>query len=65
MNRGGQMEGLKKKRLEKKLSRRAFAEIMGVSPESINQYERGVREPSFELLRKFKEFFNCTIDDLM
>lgn len=59
------MQGLKILRKSKGLSRRAFSEIFNISAKSVYLYEKGEREPSFELLRKFKKFFNCTIDDLM
>lgn len=59
------MKGLKEKRLAMKLTRREFAYKLNISESALNKYERGEREPSQELLKRFRDFFNCTIDELL
>jgi transcriptional regulator with XRE-family HTH domain len=38
---------------------------MGMSQSSITAYECGVREPSFEIVRRFAEYFNVAPSALM
>lgn len=47
------------------LSQNALAEIIGTSKSSINMYERGDREPGFETLEAFADFFNVNMDYLL
>ncbi len=47
------------------LSQQKFADIIGVSKSSINMYERGDREPNFEKLEKFADFFNVDMDYIL
>lgn len=59
------MNGLKQKRKERELPLRKVAKAMGVSLNTIFNYENGKREPNLEMLKKLAAFFNCTIDELM
>lgn len=59
------MEGLKKKRKQKKLTQVELAEKIGVSTRTISQYEENNRFPRKETLKKLADFFECTIDELI
>ena len=41
---------LKLLRTEKKMSQQELADALGISKSSINMYERGERQPNFEVL---------------
>ena len=58
-------ERLKELRISKGLSQKALSECLSVSKSSINMYEHGVREPSFDMLESIADFFNCDIDYLL
>ena len=60
-----QMKGLKQKRKEQKMSRKALAKILGISDKSIYFYEIGQREPSIAMLKRLSDFFKCSIEDLL
>lgn len=47
------------------LSQKELADKLHVSQQSISQWEKGLREPSIEMLKKLAEIFNCTIDELV
>jgi len=47
------------------LTRKAFAEAMGVSYSTISKYENDERFPDLELLRKFAMYFNVSADYLI
>lgn len=55
---------LKNLRKEKDLSQQELANIIKISKSSINMYERGEREPSFETMESFADFFNVDMDYL-
>lgn len=42
-----------------------LAEKTGISRSRINNYETGIREPDFDTLGTFAEFFNVTTDELL
>lgn len=47
------------------LSQQKLADVIGnISKSSINMYERGAREPSFETMEAFADFFNVDLDYL-
>lgn len=56
---------LKSLRLEKGLNQRELAEALKVSPSSISMYETGNREPDFETLEMFCNFFNVDIEYML
>jgi len=56
---------LKELREEKNISRSDLAEILGVSVQTIANYENGHREPNFDTLLKIADFFNVTVDYLI
>lgn len=47
------------------LSQSALAEELGISRQTISNYENGVREPDLANLIKIAKFFNCSIDKLI
>ena len=56
---------LKKLRKEKGMTQRELANEMRISHSSIGLYEQNRREPEYELLCKFADFFNTDIDYLL
>lgn len=58
-------ERLKTLRTSNKLTLEQLAKRLGCSKSSINMYERGEREPSFEMLETIADFFNVDIDYLL
>jgi len=56
---------LKELREEKNISRSDLAEILGVSTQTIANYENGHREPNFDTLLKIADYFNVTVDYLI
>ena len=56
---------LKKLRESKELSQQALANSLKISKSSINMYERGEREPSFETLETIADFFNVDMNYLL
>lgn len=59
------IKNLKKLRVEKGLSQQAFAEIIGVTQQSVNKYENHNVEPDISLLIKMADFFNTSVDYLI
>lgn len=52
-------------RTEKGLSQMDFAKQIRISKSSVNMYERGEREPSFETLEVIADYFNVDMDYLL
>lgn len=47
------------------MSQQELADALGISKSSINMYERGERQPNFEVLETIADFFNVDIDYLL
>lgn len=47
------------------VSRTVVAELMGIPPRCISQYERGDRKPSVDTLVKIAQFYGTTTDYLL
>ena len=60
-----EMLGLKEIRKKKKLNQLKVAYDLSISREAISYYENGKRSPNLELLVKFSEYFNVSIDYLI
>lgn len=58
-------ERLRTLRTNKGLSQQDFAKQLGISKSSVNMYERGEREPSFEMLELIADYFNVDMDYLL
>ncbi|MBM7607539.1 transcriptional regulator with XRE-family HTH domain [Lysinibacillus composti] len=56
---------LAKLRKDRKLSQYDLAERMGFSRGQISNYEQGTRQPDFETLQKFADFFEVSTDYLL
>lgn len=56
---------LKELRTEKGLTTTALGKILCCSDASITHYEKGDREPSYELLSKIADFFKVSVDYLL
>ena len=56
---------LKLLRNEKNMSQQELADALGISKSSIDMYERGERQPNFEVLEAIADFFNVDIDYLL
>lgn len=56
---------LKLLRNEKNMSQQELADALGISKSSINMYERGERQPNFEVLETIADYFNVDIDYLL
>ena len=56
---------LKELRTELGLSQQKMAEAIGCQQTAYMRYERGLRQPSFELLLKMSEVFNVSTDYLL
>lgn len=62
MNFGTNLRNL---RVSRHLTQQKIANDMGISQASITAYENNVREPSFETVRKFAEYFHVAPSILM
>lgn len=59
------MPNLKQYREEKGLSQKELGDMVGVSEASISNYERGIREPSFDTLCALADIFDVSLDMLI
>ncbi len=57
--------GLKKIRKQKKLNQLKVAMDLNISREAISFYENGRRSPDIQMLKRFSEYFNVSIDYLI
>ena len=55
-------ERLRSLREGTKLSQEKFAPLVGMKQSSIDRYERGQSNPSFETLLKYAEYFDVSLD---
>lgn len=56
---------LKSLRNNRGLSQMDFSKQIGISKSAVNMYERGEREPSFEILETIADYFNVDLDYLI
>lgn len=59
------MKGLRIVRKERNLNQQKVAMDLNISREALSHYENGTRQPSHELLNKFSQYFNVSIDFLI
>lgn len=62
MNFGTNLRNL---RIERNLTQQKLADAMEISQASVAAYENGIREPSFEIVRRFADFFHVPPSSLM
>lgn len=43
----------------------SLAALLGVCPSTITNWEKGIREPSIEMIQKITGVLNCTSDELL
>ena len=60
-----EMLGLKAIRKQKKLSQLKVAMDLSISREALSHYENGKRSPDVDMLVKFSDYFNVSIDYLI
>ena len=58
-------EKIKKYREIKGITQAEIAELLGVSPATVSQYEAGTLEPNIESIKKISELFEVSIDKLL
>jgi transcriptional regulator with XRE-family HTH domain len=58
-------EAIGQLRKKKGLKQAEIAELVGISPATWSDYERGKTEPNFEVLRRISEFFGVSVDLLL
>lgn len=58
-------ERLKQLRLKKKLTQQELADILGLKPTAVSNYESNRNEPSFEKLIILSQYFNVSLDYLL
>lgn len=56
---------LKQLRQEKGITQKEIAEILGISQAAYSLYEKGQREPKYEMLEKIADFFNVSVGFLV
>ena len=59
------MERIRELRDEKRLSQARLAKEMGVTQQTISDYEKGRIEPSIETIKKLCKFFDVTAGYLL
>jgi transcriptional regulator with XRE-family HTH domain len=58
-------ENLKTLRKQKGLTQKQLADMIAVDQRTISAWEKGICEPSFDLLSKLCEIFDETFDDIL
>ena len=58
-------ERLRFTRIENKMSQPMLATILGVNQRTISNWERGIRNPDFDMLMKIAETFDVSTDYLL
>ncbi|KYG90851.1 hypothetical protein A0U40_17805 [[Bacillus] sp. KCTC 13219] len=58
-------ERLRSLREKRGLKQTEFAERMGIPNQNVSNYERGFRQPDYETLKKFADFFEVSTDYLL
>lgn len=56
---------MRRLRKERNLMQKDIAEIFKMSESAVSMYERNQREPSFEQVREFADYFHVSVDWLM
>lgn len=55
---------IKQARLKSDVTQAELAKRLGVTPQAVSQYERGIKKPKLETLRKIALALDCNISDL-
>lgn len=59
------MERIKELREAKGIRQAELASSLGVSQNTVSQWETGTRVPRVDMLKKIAILFGCTVDDLL
>ena len=59
------MNKLKEKREIFGITQKELSGRLGITLRRYQTYEQGVREPSISFLKKLRDFYRCTIDELI
>lgn len=59
------MKNLTKKRIDKDLTQKELAVLVGVQKNSISAYECGERFPKVEILDKIADALDCSVSELV
>ena len=59
------MAKLKELRIRNSLTQKQIATRLCVSESTVCLYESGKRRPNIEILKKYADIYNCTIDELI
>lgn len=59
------MRRLKELRRERRMTQSDLAQILNISTGAISMYEKGLRQPTFETLKRIADIFGVTIDYLL
>lgn len=51
-------------RIRKGINQKDFAKILGVTNQSISDYENGRLNPSYEMMKKISEELDTSVDEL-
>lgn len=58
-------EKLKLLRKEKAISQQEVADAIGVTKSAYSNYEQGIREPSYDVLKKLCKYYQVTSDYML
>lgn len=58
------MNNLKEVRENKKMTQEELGDVLGLSQETISQYEAGTRTPNIHMAKKIAEFFGVKVEDI-
>lgn len=59
------MKNLKKLREQQRATQKAVADFLGVSRVAYTNYENGIRQPGFDILKKLSKLFDVSIDYIL
>ena len=57
--------GIKKMRINRGLSQKQLAELIGVEQQHVSRWENGKHRPSIDVFQKLAKILNCNISDLI
>lgn len=58
-------ENIKRLRLEKELTQETLSEFLGVTSQSVSNWERGESYPDITMLPEIADFFKVSVDELL
>lgn len=59
------LSGLKRIRQARKLNQIQMANHLGISASCYRNFEQGRRQPKLDMLRRFTEVLNCSVEDII